>query len=207
MLIEEIWDEIRLIFKKERRGSLRDSQIETAVKLACKELYGTYLEEFRTGRILPSSLDPFRESASIDFASSSTKDVSSQSPAIEEVIAASQSSNPKRIEIIYNDDEWNDAVNSVLLDSEDTFIRKIGDNLESNKTLTTVTVDYLKRPTTWFAVTVNIDGDSRGTTVTGTTDVPFKEPDAPRLLAKALTYLGLPLQSPDVVQVGAGKDR
>lgn len=206
MLIDEIFQEIRLVFRKQRKGTLQDSEITTAVTLACKELYGELLEKLREGKSFPSSLDPFRVTAALNFASASTI---AHPIDMSEIVSLSQTAEPKRIGIIYSDDVWEDTVNSSLLEGEDTFARKSGANIISNQTLTDTTIGYIKLPTSWFVYATDVDGDGRGTTFNGgnSTDLEFKTADAPRLQAKAMLTLGLSLQDQASIQVGAAKDR
>lgn len=205
-MLQDLFDETRLAFRKQRRGYLKDSEIGTAVKYACKEFYNDLLREYRNSRQIPNSLDPFRVSETANFSASTTFAVSGFTAPFGELISATQATEPKRIGIIYTDDEWADVVNSSLLDAEDTFMRVNGSDLESNQTLSTVEVSFIQRPTSWFAFTSTPDGDGRGTTLTAITEPLFKEDDSSKILAKVFVFLGLSLQDQGAVQIGAAKE-
>lgn len=210
MLIEEIFDEIRLVFRKQRRGSLRDTEIETAVNLACKELFGELVENFYKTGVVPTSLEPFTKKTTLNYASSDAAQLNLVTPEYDILVVAKNALPPVNYDVVYSEQEFFDRASSALIEAdEDKFFIKREDYLHCNQAITeTVQVIYLIDPEPFFiyAVTVNVDG--RGTTFNsgGSTDLLFKKTDIPKIVSKALVTLGLSLQAQDTIQVGAGKD-
>lgn len=185
---------IESVLRKEKRGSLKKSEIQKAIIAGINNFFGKQLMMYRATGALPDALRPFVKSANVTIASNVGNLPDDFSTGITFYIS-NGNSNPAEFMMR---DEFEERKNSVILPATEldpigTFELKTIIVRPSN--LTTISLSYIKRPQDITIGTV-LSGDSRELSYdeATTTDTEFAPEYAPDLVKEALMFLGVPQQ-------------
>lgn len=203
MVIEHIFDTINLVFNKSRRGSVKVSQITTAVIAAQLDYFNEQLEIYRSTGVIPAPLKPFIRDATITLTSG---------------VGALPTLFSKEITFItdcgaegefLSHEAFDDRKRSLIVPPTEEFpVAKIQNNtivvLPSDTAKITLT--YFKSPADIVYATTT-DGDGRGYTFNsgGSTDIEFRSEYSQPIIKLALQYLGVGLQNADAANFGLSK--
>lgn len=207
--IGKLYNAIQLIAHKNRRGVLKDDQIRTALEQACAEVYEELLGKYHTERVMPFPLRAFRGSNTVTFTGGVSDAVVTN---LYELTGFEV--NGHKAEEVYTDEEWTDLKTSDIVAPtvRNPVVKLDGDPISGFNimvlpdTIASGTAYYLEMPTSWF--TLSTTAGARGTTYddVGSIDILFGETELRSILAKALPYLGLPLQNEAMVELGQLKE-
>jgi hypothetical protein len=200
MVISHIFDSIRLVLNKTRRGFVKKSEISTAIKMAINDLYNNELEWYRTEGIISSKIKRFVESASVTL-------TTGLGPLpVDFVKEISFSTNAGWEGTFLTPEEFKDRENSLILTpDEENPIASIRDNkiIVRPSDLPSVTLDYFRAPVDFIYATT-ADGDGRGEVFNSgaSTDVEFDVVVSGEIIRRSLLYLGAGKQNQEALQIG-----
>jgi hypothetical protein len=194
MTIKFIFDTIEMVLRKERKGSLKKSQIQTAVRVGINNFFDKQLRIFRMTGVIPTPLRPLTKTSALSIASSQGNLPTDFAKEVTFYVA-NVNSNPAEF---LSRPEFEERKNSVLMPP--TEVDPIG-TVEGTKilvrpqNLVSINFVYIKKPTEIvFGTTVS--GDNRDLIFSSgaSTDTDFSIEYAPEIIKEALQFLGVPQQ-------------
>lgn len=202
MTIDLIFQAIRMILNKERKGFVKTSQIVYAMKLGIQNYFVKNLDEYRASGIIPDAIRPMVKIATVTLTNGSgsvptgfEKEVSFTVPGINNFAG----------DFLPND-EFRDRRNSVIVGptQDDPIAEIIGNTVRVEPSDTaSIELIYIGKPID-IVYAETIDGDGRGSTFNsgGSTDTDFTISNVPDLVKEALVYLGVKQQDQPAAQLG-----
>lgn len=201
MVIEHIFDTIQLILNKNRRGSIKVSQLRIAVKAAVTDFYNEELDDYRVTGIIPSSLKPFVKDSSTLTLTSGV--VATPNDFTKEIIFKTEYGDEGEF---LTPEAFNDRLRSRIVAPTGEFpVAKVQDNkiIVQPDEIEKIILTYFRIPTD-FVYATTTDGDGRGYTFNSgaSTDTEFGLEYSGNIIKKALTYLGVAVQNKEAAEFG-----
>ena len=202
MVIEHIFGGIDLVLNKARRGSVKTSQVITAVKSAAQDFYNSELDAYRAAAIIPSSLRKFVKTVSVSITSGEGPLPSDFAKEITFVTDCGSEGD------LLSPGAFNDRKKSFIIPpTEDHPIAKVQDGkiiVDPDETdlLDLTYFRTLSDPPFVYATTT--DGDGRGKTFNSgaSTDIEIGIEYSGEIIKRALVYLGVANQNKDAAEFG-----
>lgn len=198
-----ILETIEMTLRKERRGMLKKSQIQTAIRVAINNYFDKQLTAYRATGVVPTPLQPLVKSATLSLnlgvgtlPTDFSKEVTFYIPNV--------NSNPAEF---MNRPEFEERKNSVLLPP--TEVDPIA-TVENNKIYVRppnspdIIFTYIKRPTE-ISIATTVSGDGRellyddGNSI----DTDFYIEFCPDIIKEALQFLSVPQQDSAAAQLAS----
>lgn len=196
-----IVDTIEMTLRKERRGILKKSQIQTAVRVGVNNLFNKLLVQYRITGLVPTPLQPFISTVTLSLTSGATPVPENFSKEITFYIP-SVNSNPA---VFMNRAEFQERNNSILMPPSE--LDPVG-IIESNYihvrpiNTTSITFTYIKKPTdVVIGTTASLDGRSASYDDASSVDTEFYVEYSPDIIKEALQFLSVPHQDPNAAQL------
>jgi hypothetical protein len=203
MVIDHIFSTIAFLSNKNRRGVLKHQDINLAVKSAQSDFYNDELKIYRETGIIPTSIKRFVKSTELTIINGEAALPVDFSREVSFLTDYGQEGD------FLHPEAYQDRKNSYIIPPDEEFpIAKIQDSkiIIEPDDLQKITLTYFRTPVD-FAYSVAVDGDGRGYTITGTTDIEFGIEYSNEIIRRALLYLGVSMQNKDVEQIGIITDK
>lgn len=197
-----ILEAIEMTLRKERRGMLKKSQIQTAVRVAINNFFDKQLTIYRATGILPSPLQPFVKTSTLSLTSGNA---TLPSDFVKELTfyIANVNSNPAEF---LDRAEFDERKNSVLLPPTDVDpVATIGGGYISVRPPTAISIifTYIKKPTeVVIATTVSNDGRNLNYDDNASVDTEFGIESVPDIIKESLQFLSVPQQDEAAASLG-----
>lgn len=200
--LQQVIDTVKLVLNKERKGSIKDSQILTALRIGQWNFYDRQLMILRSGGEIPSSLRSFEKTASVTITAGVG---ATPTDFVKEISFTSATGATKFEGEFLPTPEYDDRLRSaILIPTLNDPIAKIeGTVITVNPTDTSINLTYLRKPID-PVLTQTIDADGRGTTVNlaTSTDLDFPQEYYPDIIKESLVWIGIKQQDQEVTQLG-----
>lgn len=196
-----IYENIEMVLRKEKRGSLKLSQIQTAIRIGIINYFNRQLQLFRMSGEITTPLRPLITSESVEIINSVgalpagfTKEVSFYVPA--------SNSNPAGI---YKRDKFEEEKNSVIMPPTETDpigTLQGGTIVVRPQSIEEIILTFIKRPQD-IVIGYSVSDDQRSLSYNdaSTTDTEFSPEYASDLIKEALMYLGVPTQDEGAISL------
>jgi hypothetical protein len=195
-----ILETIEMTLRKERRGMLKKSQIQTAVRVAINNYFDKQLTMYRVTGIIPTPLQPLIKTTQLTSPFAVPADFSKEVT----FHIANVNSNPAQF---VNRSEFEERKNSVLMPP--TEVDPIG-TIEDNQILVRpqntgeIMLTYISQPTEIvIATTPSADERSLDYDDTNSVDTEFYREYSPDIIKEALQFLSVPQQDSNAAQLSA----
>lgn len=216
LYLGQVFDVLKLVTNKERKGYVKDSQIITALRIGAWTYFERQLLKYRVGGVLqgtysaaqvgfeiPSTLRPFKKTASVVIAAGVG---ALPSDFIKEVSFTFPSGTAPNGGEFLTITEFNDRLASILL--APTVNDPIG-KIEGSTVIvapvgsTPINLNYIRRPID-FVYATTTDADGHGTTYNAatSTDMEFSQECYPDIIKEAMIILGVKTQDQPLMQLG-----
>lgn len=192
-----ILETIEMTLRKERRGMLKKSQIQTAIRVAINNFFDKQIKimEASKPKLIPVPLQPFIVSSLLPVSATGVATLPADCAKDITFFIPNVNSNPAEM---LDRSEMEERKNSVIMPP--TELDPIG-TIEGLSILvrpvnsSEIMFTYIKRPTE-IAIATTLSGDSRSLIYddNGSTDTEFKAEYAPDLIKEALQFLSVPQQ-------------
>jgi len=196
-----ITETIEMTLRKERRGILKKSQIQTAVRVAINNFFNKQLAQYRATGFIPTPLQPFVYTTTLSLTNGTASLPANFSKEVTFYIP-SVNSNPA---VFMNRAEFQERNNSVLMPPSE--LDPVG-IIEGNSiyvrpiNTTSIQLTYIKKPSdVVIATTVSGDGRSLNYDDTNSVDTEFRVEYSTDLIKEALQFLSVPHQDPNAAQL------
>jgi hypothetical protein len=203
MVIEHIFDSIRLVLNKDRRGFVKTSKIATAVRMAMYDIFNEELEIYRQTGIISSKIKQFTKTASVVLTDGNA---TLPTDFIREINFFTNEGNEG---VFLDQEEYRDRANSVILTPDETYpigIIKSGKVYVKPSSFPAIKLDYFRIPNEFvYATTVSNDERSEVFDPTSSTDIEFDYAMSGDIIRRALLYLGAGYQNPEAAQIGTAQ--
>jgi hypothetical protein len=197
----QVFDTIKLVLNKERKGSVRDAQIVTALRIGSLNYFGRQLMEYRAGAEVPSTLRQQKFTAPVAIAAGVGPLPADFAKEVSFVMADPDARDGEFLSAA----EFSNRLKSLLLPpSPADPIGKVEGNQVLIAPTANIILTYIKKPVE-FVYVQTIDADGRGTTpnLATSTDLDFPQECLPDIIKEALMFLGVKQQDNDVIELGA----
>jgi hypothetical protein len=200
--VGSILETIEMTLRKDKRGSLKKSQIQTAIRVGINNFFDKQLQIYRmSGGMVPTPLRQFVKSATITITNS--VGTAPTDMAIEQTFyVANTNSNPAEF---LARDVFEERKNSVILpptELDPIGTLELGNILVRPQNLTEIIFTYIKRPAEISIGTQpSIDGRELEYVDNTTVDTEFSIEYAPDIIKEALMFLGVPQQDGNAVSL------
>lgn len=201
MLIEHIFDGIKLVLNNDRRGFVKVSKIATAVRMAMYDLFNDELKIYRESGLITSRIKPFLKTASVTL-------TNGEGPLPNDFAKEVNFNTNEGFEGTFlTAEEFTDRIKSVILAPDE--IEPIGLIKDSKiivlpSTFPSLDLDYIRNPADFvYATTISGDGRSEVFNAGGSTDIEFGPDSSGEIIRRALLYLGGGTQNQEAAQIGS----
>jgi hypothetical protein len=195
-----ILETIEMTLRKERRGMLKKSQIQTAVRVAINNYFDKQLTMYRVTGVIPTPLQPLIKTTQLTYPFAVPTDFSKEVT----FHIANVNSNPAQF---VNRSEFEERKNSVLMPP--TEVDPIG-TVEDNQIIVRpqntgeIMLTYISQPTEIvIATTPSADERSLDYDDTNSVDTEFYREYSPDIIKEALQFLSVPQQDSNAAQLSA----
>ncbi len=204
LYLGQVFDVIKLVLNKERKGFVKDSQMITAVRIGSWNYFQKELIKYRAGGEIPSTLRPFKKTVTVSL----TAGVGAiPSDFIKEVsFTAAGASAPDGGEFL-TETSYNERLASLLMPPSlnDPVAKVEGASITVAPTAaTSISMQYIRRPAD-FVYATTVDADAKGTTYSASTstDMEFSQECYPDIIKEALIWLGVKGQDQAVMALSS----
>lgn len=207
LYLGQVFDVLKLVTNKERKGFIKDSQLITALQTGCWNYFQRQLMKYRAGLEIPYPLRPFKKTASLVIAAGVSTIPADFIKEIAFLFPISSGSTAPNTGEWLSMERFNERNNSAILapSLNDPIAKIEGLTITSAPSGSVpMNLSYIRRPVD-FVYAVTNDADGHGTTYSaaGSTDMEYSQECYPDIIREALMILGVKAQDQAVLQLGA----
>jgi hypothetical protein len=200
MVIQHIFDTITLILNKNRKGFVKTSQINTAVRSAMFDFFLQEVEIYRKTGVINASVKPMVKTTNIIL----TSGLGNLPPDFSQEVSFETSCGKEGT--LLSPEEYMDRKNSAILapDQENPILK-----IENKKVyiqpdeFIAIDLVHFREPAEFvYDTTVALDGRSVSFNEAGSTDIEFGYEESGEIIKRALVYLGIAFQNNEAFQLG-----
>lgn len=199
MVIEHIYDMVTMLLNTSRRGFIKRSSRIIAIKQAMHNYFNEQVEIYRKTGVITAPVRKFVITAEVPLEEGA-------GPLPDNFVQDVTGETNDGMELtIVKQEEWADRLNSTILaPDQENPVAKIEDGkifIEPHE-FEHIKLTYFRKPNDFiYAVTVAGDGRSESFNEGASTDIEFDIEYSSEIIRRALMYLGVPQQNPELISL------